>query len=103
MQQRTMIIAGAGAVLLAAFVVWKLSERKNGEGIVRSVAQTVAETAAGVANDAATGVVTGIGSAFGLPLTDEAACERAIAEGRMWDASFVCPAPRFLKAVFQGK
>lgn len=46
--------------------------------------------------DAGAGVVLGIGDAVGLPRTQMSECERAMAEGRTWDASFVCPAPVFL-------
>jgi len=47
--------------------------------------------------NAGAGAVLGIGDAVGLPRTEMNACERAMAEGRTWDASFVCPAPVFLK------
>lgn len=47
--------------------------------------------------DAGAGVVLGIGDAVGLPRTEMNECQRAMAEGRTWDASFLCPAPVFLK------
>lgn len=43
------------------------------------------------------GAVVGIGEKLGVPPTDETACDKAIREGRTWDASFACPAGRFLK------
>jgi len=54
-----------------------------------------AAAGAGVVNVAAGGIL-GIGDAVGLPRTQMSECERAMAEGRTWDASFVCPAPVFL-------
>lgn len=51
----------------------------------------------GAVVDAGAGVVLGIGDAVGLPRTQMTECERAMAEGRTWDASFVCPASTFLK------
>lgn len=45
------------------------------------------------------GAVVGIGQKVGIPATSESECDRAIAEGRTWDASFSCPAGRFLKYV----
>lgn len=50
----------------------------------------------GVVN-AGAGVVLGMGDAIGLPRTEMSECEKAMAEGRTWDASFVCPAPVFLR------
>ncbi|AVO42722.1 hypothetical protein [Simplicispira suum] len=47
--------------------------------------------------DLGAGAVLGIGDAVGLPRTEMTECERAMAEGRTWDASFVCPAGTFLK------
>jgi hypothetical protein len=35
-----------------------------------------------------------------LPTTDDQECEIAIAEGRYWDASFMCPAKRFVSGLF---
>jgi hypothetical protein len=37
-----------------------------------------------------------------LPETDEQECRIALAEGRYWDASFDCPALRFVRGVFGG-
>jgi hypothetical protein len=52
----------------------------------------VAAGAVGVLGDAAAGVVIGVGDVIGIPRTNETECERAIREGRTWDASFACPA-----------
>lgn len=37
-----------------------------------------------------------------LPETDQMQCDLALAEGRYWDASFDCPALRFVRGVFGG-
>lgn len=47
--------------------------------------------------DAMSGVVIGIGEVIGIPRTDETECEKAMREGRTWDASFACPAGTWLK------
>jgi hypothetical protein len=39
----------------------------------------------------------------GVPPTNLTACQRAIAEGRTWDASFACPAKDFLSYAFGSK
>lgn len=46
------------------------------------------------------GFVTGVPALFGLPRTDMTECEKALAEGRTWDASFACPAGTFIKSFF---
>jgi hypothetical protein len=55
-----------------------------------------AAVGSGVVN-AGAGVVLGMGDAIGIPRTEMNECERAMAEGRTWDASFACPAPVFLR------
>lgn len=47
--------------------------------------------------DTGAGLVLGVGDSMGVPRTNMTECERAMAEGRTWDASFACPAPVFLK------
>jgi hypothetical protein len=86
----------AGAALL--FVLWRQGRGRAGAGA--SVAGEIGAAAGGAVVDAAAGAVVGIGGAVGIPATDTAACDRAIADGRLWDASFACPASRFVGAVF---
>ena len=52
------------------------------------------------AQGAATDAVLSVGDAVGIPRTNETECQRAIREGRTWDASFACPAGTFLKSLF---
>lgn len=59
--------------------------------------KAAAVAATGVVTDAAAGVVIGAGKAVGIPETDESECAKALREGRMWDASFACPASVFIK------
>lgn len=61
------------------------------------------ELAAGalnLANDAAGAAVQEAGTWIGLPKTSQTECERAIAEGRNWDASLLCPAGTFIGSIF---
>lgn len=60
----------------------------------------IARGAVNTAGDLAGGAVVGLGEQLGIPATDMDECERAIAEGRTWDASFACPAGRFLRHIF---
>lgn len=47
------------------------------------------------------GVVIGVGDVVGIPRTNETECEKALREGRTWDASFACPAGTFIKSFFE--
>lgn len=85
----------AAAVVGGAYLFFIV--KKNGVG---AVAADVAAGAVGVATDAAAGVVVGIGQQVGIPRTDETECEKALREGRTWDASFACPAGTFVKSLF---
>lgn len=86
------LVAAAALALVAMGLV--LAKKKVG-GV-----QDVAAGAMGVLGDVASGTVLGIGDAIGIPRTDMTECERAIAEGRTWDASFACPAKTFISSVF---
>ncbi|TBO31326.1 hypothetical protein EYS42_08760 [Aquabacterium lacunae] len=52
------------------------------------------------ANQAAGDAVQTVGAAVGVPRTNETECQRALREGRTWDASFACDAGTFLKSTF---
>lgn len=48
--------------------------------------------------DAAVGTVKGVATWFGIPDTNQSQCDKDLAAGRYWDASFSCPAGRFIGA-----
>lgn len=91
MDKALLFVLGAGLAVVALLAI----NRRDGV----SLAQSVGEAAGGAVVDTATGVVYGVGDAVGVPRTNMTECERAIAEGRTWDASFVCPAGTFIKHV----
>lgn len=68
----------------------------------KDVAQSVARAGVGVVTGAASGVVVGIGEALGLPETNKPQCQRDMANGDKWAASFSCPAGDYLKFIFNG-
>ena len=99
-------LAAVGGALL--FVAW-WSNRNSGNGsgsvvsdVAGGVASGVTSTVLNGAVGAAGGVVLGIGDVIGVPRTDPTECDKAIADGRTWDASFACPAGRFLKSLAGG-
>ncbi|RFP36160.1 hypothetical protein [Duganella sp. BJB476] len=85
-------------VLAALGVVAVVLVMKN----IGSIAQTAATATVDAVKDAATGVVLGAGDALGVPRTDETECEKAMREGRTWDASFACPASTFIDYTIHG-
>jgi hypothetical protein len=95
MSERT-ILWGAGAAL--ALMVLGYLFIKNSGG-----AQGAGAAVGKAAGSAAAGVVLGIGDSAGVPRTDATECDRALAEGRLWDASFKCPAGRFIREGLLGK
>lgn len=90
----TLIIAGGVGV--AVLALWWFTRQGNAE----AVGATVGEAAVAGIVGAGTGVVLGAGEAVGIPRTNPTECERAIAEGRTWDASFACPAGTWIKSIF---
>lgn len=103
---RDLKLAGIG---IAALVVGSLVLKKKIDdaggfgGLAQDVAVGAVDTAVEVVNGAASGVVLGIGDQVGIPRTELNACELAIKEGRTWDASFACPAGRFIEYLANGK
>lgn len=96
----------AGAVLLAAG--WYAKKKlEDAAGAVRDTvahawdqgAQAVAELAPVIDKTLSWPILTA-GDAVGIPRTDMTACEKAIAANNKWDASFACPAGKFLGFVF---
>jgi hypothetical protein len=93
MTERDMLIAGLGlAAGVLVFLVIK--------GGVFNAGQTIGSTAVDAVTGVASGVVLGVGDSFGIPRTNPTQCERDIAAGRTWDASFSCPAGTFIKSIF---
>lgn len=81
-----------------ALVVGFLVVRKNLTDAIAGVTGVAVDAA----SDIAGGVVIGIGDVIGVPRTNESECEKAMREGRTWDASFACPAKTFLDYTING-
>lgn len=86
------ILVAAGLVALGVGAVWLWRRGISG------VAEDVASGAVNVVSGAATGAVKGVANIAGIPDTDADKCKAAIAAGKLWEASFVCPAGDFLAA-----
>lgn len=83
-QRNGMALALAAVIVAGAWVY------------ARGLRQVAADLVGGAA-DVAAGAVEGIGDAVGVPRTSAQQCELDIAAGRVWDASFSCPAGQFLE------
>ncbi|WP_314434605.1 hypothetical protein [Massilia timonae] len=88
-------LAGVAVALAAVLILVK----KNG---IAGAGVVVGEAAAEAVGGAIAGGAHGIGDWFGIPRTDETECDKAIREGRYWDASFACPAGKFIGAAADG-
>lgn len=89
-----LVMIGGGLVAVAVgLYIWK-------KGGVQGAASGAASAVVKAASGAATGAVLGVGDVVGVPRTDQTECERALADGRTWDASFACPAGDFISGVW---
>jgi hypothetical protein len=85
------VVAGVG------FVMWR---RSSAEPLGTQIGSALGGLVVDAADGAVSGVAYGIGDRIGVPRTNETECEKAIREGRTWDASFACPAGTFIKSIF---
>jgi hypothetical protein len=91
----------AGALLVAAVVIAKKAGAALGNPDVGlDAGAAVGSTMVTLTGNVASGVILGIGDAVGIPRTDMTECQRALADGRTWDASFACPASTFIKSLW---
>lgn len=84
------MLIGLAAVAVAGVVLYVIV--RGAPGVAQDAARGAVNTVAGAVKGAAEGV--------GIPDTDKTKCQKALAEGRYWDASFDCPASDFVRGVF---
>lgn len=84
----------AGASLAGLALIWWATRAGN--------AAKLAQGATRVAGEVAGGVVKGVGEIVGIPDTDQTQCQRDLAAGNYWDASFSCPAGDFARGLVYG-
>lgn len=68
--------------------------------IRKGAAGQLAAGAVGAVADAGAGAVLGVGDVVGIPRTSKSQCDADLAAGRLWDASFSCPAGTFIGGVW---
>jgi hypothetical protein len=86
---RDLQILGLGALVLMVGA-WYVSDKLT----------EVTAGVVGAVGEVGVGAVIGVGDVLGIPRTNETECQKALREGRTWDASFVCPAGDFLGSFF---
>lgn len=86
------VLIGAGLGVLGLVLY-------RGAGGAGGLARELVSGAYGVASEVASEGVLSIGDAIGLPRTDRTECEQLLADGRTWDASFVCPAGTWIRSL----
>jgi hypothetical protein len=82
-----------GAVAAGLLYMWARGPAKAAQ----DVGQAVGGAVVGAVDGVLSGVVIGGGQVIGVPKTSMTKCQKAMAEGRTWDASFDCPAGTWLK------
>lgn len=85
----------AGAAALVAFLYLK----KNG---VQGITYNLAGAAVDAVNGIVTGTVVGLGQVVGIPATNMTQCQKDMANGNKWDASFSCDASTYLSWLAHG-
>jgi len=93
------------AVLCAIGVAyWYFTDEDTSTGFFQDIGTGAGEAVGDAVVDLADGLISGgamaVGDKFGIPRTNMTECERALAEGRTWDASFACPAGTFIGSFF---
>lgn len=86
------VIAGAAVGVALLYVAVK-----GARGTGKAIGSGAVDLADGVIE----GSVKGIGAALGIPDTNKSECQKAIEQGRTWDASFACSASDFLKYLWR--
>lgn len=97
---KTYLIAGGIAVAGIAFFYLYGKGDTPGGGFFQDVGEGAAEAAIDLVDGVVSGGAIAIGDKIGIPRTNMTECEKALAEGRTWDASFACPAGTFIKSFF---
>lgn len=95
------LIVGAG-IIVALAAAWYAKKKLDGvivgaKDLASDAADYVMDRAEIVTNTLVVTPIEAIGAVVGIPKTNPTACQKAMAEGRTWDASFACPASDFLK------
>lgn len=91
-------MAMVGMVALVGIgLVWWITR----PGAAKQAAAAAAGAVIDAAHGAVVGTVTTIGQAVGIPTTNMTQCERDMAAGNWWDASFSCPAGTFIAGGYQ--
>jgi len=92
-ESKYLVLGAAVAAVLLMVLVKK-------KGAAAAVGQEVGQAAVELVGGAATGVVLGAGDVLGIPRTEKSKCQQALGDGRIWDASFDCPAGDWAPAFF---
>lgn len=99
--QTTYLLAGGVVVSsLAFFYLYGRSKNEGGGGFFQDIGVGAGSAVVDVVDGVVSGGAIAIGDKFGIPKTNKTECEKALAEGRTWDASFACPAGTFIGSFF---
>ncbi|WP_157380377.1 hypothetical protein [Burkholderia ubonensis] len=94
MRDDAVIVAVVAA--LAGAALWYVKKKVSAAGGLQGAAASAGAAAVDAAGSVVSGTALGVGDAVGLPRTDKAKCQDALAMGNTLDASLYCPAIDFL-------
>ena len=95
-----MIAGGVAVAGLAFFYLYGKGRNDSGGGFFQDIGAGAGSAVVDVVDGVISGGAIAIGDKIGIPKTNLTECERALAEGRTWDASFACPAGKFIGSFF---
>lgn len=79
---------------------WLILAGLVGMALVVAMPRRAGAAVVSTAGEVAAGTVEGVGEILGVPPTNQTQCQRDLAAGDWWEASFSCPAGDFLSAVW---
>lgn len=97
-----LLAGGIAASALAFFYLYGRSKNDGGGGFFQDIGVGAGNAAIDLIDGVVAGGATAIGDKFGIPRTNMTECQKALAEGRTWDASLACPAGTFINGAVSG-
>lgn len=94
MGEHKFMLIGVAAAAVALLILVKK------KGAAADAGNALGEAAADLAGGFVGGVALGLGDQIGIPRTNMTQCEKDLAAGKTWDASFSCPASTWLGSLF---
>ena len=98
--QKQLMYYGLGALAVYWLLIRKdpITGQSGLDSIASNIGKSAGSAPVNLVTGAATGAVESIGQAVGIPVTNQTQCQKDIAEGNAWAASFDCTASEYYDA-----